>query len=223
VARTILLSTAIAWAVALSTAWVVAQFVPGWANRYLAITVGAALLVCAGALVSGPRWLIAGLVLAVGPSFHEVRPKSNVAAIAAAVPRLGPGDLVVSTQPEQVPALSYYLPPGVRYATPLGPVADPGVMDWRDALPELEAARPAPDLAPLVARLAPGRLLVLVVPVFDGRWASPWLRAVRERTGDWEAALAADRRLRRVSTVPAGGRTERTRVSASIFRRTVVR
>ena len=33
------------------------------------------------------------------------------------------------------------LPAGMRYATPLGRGVDPGVMDWRDALSRLSAAR----------------------------------------------------------------------------------
>ena len=36
------------------------------------------------------------------------------------MPELRPGDLVVCAQPEQVPVLSRYLPPGLRYLTPLG-------------------------------------------------------------------------------------------------------
>ena len=44
--------------------------------------------------------------------------KSNVRAIAEEIaPSLRPGDLVVSTQPEQIPVLSYYLPAAWRYAT----------------------------------------------------------------------------------------------------------
>ena len=38
--------------------------------------------------------------------------KSNVRAVAEAIgPSLAPGDLVISTQPESVPVLHYYLPP----------------------------------------------------------------------------------------------------------------
>ena len=69
--------------------------------------------------------------------------KSNVAGISSvAATSLEPGDLVVSTQPEQVPVLVHYLPDGLRFATPLGPVADPAVMDWRDALSRLRTTQP---------------------------------------------------------------------------------
>ena len=37
-------------------------------------------------------------------------------------PSLAPGDVVLSTQPEQVPVLHHYLPPGLRYATLTGSV-----------------------------------------------------------------------------------------------------
>ena len=49
--------------------------------------------------------------------------KSNVRAIAHAIgPSLAPGDLVISTQPETIPVLHYYLPDGLRYATLTGEV-----------------------------------------------------------------------------------------------------
>ena len=64
--------------------------------------------------------------------------KSNVRAISEEIaPSLKPGDLVVSTQPEQIPVLSYYLPDGLRYATLWGPVDDLGVTDWRDGVERL--------------------------------------------------------------------------------------
>ena len=70
--------------------------------------------------------------------------KSNVRDVAEAVaPSLRPGDLVVATQPEQVPVLSYYLPAGLRYATLTGPVRDLGVTDWRDGVARLQRPPPA--------------------------------------------------------------------------------
>jgi hypothetical protein len=51
--------------------------------------------------------------------------KSNARAVAASVAAgVRPGDLVVRTQPEQVPVLHRYLPAGVSCLTPLGPPAD---------------------------------------------------------------------------------------------------
>ena len=70
--------------------------------------------------------------------------KSNVRDVARTIaPSLRPGDLVISTQPEQISALDYYLPDGVRFATLTGEVSDPGVTDWRDGTERLAAASPS--------------------------------------------------------------------------------
>ena len=75
--------------------------------------------------------------------------KSNVRAVAESVaPSLAAGDVVVSTQPEQIPVLDHYLPDGLRYATLWGPVSDLGVTDWRDGVERLEATSREQDLEP---------------------------------------------------------------------------
>ena len=52
-------------------------------------------------------------LIAIALAFTPPASKSNARAVAArATPDLRPGDLVVSTQPEQVPVLYRYLPPG---------------------------------------------------------------------------------------------------------------
>jgi len=69
--------------------------------------------------------------------------KSNVREVAAlARPYVHRGDLVVSTHPEQTPALRFYLGTGFRWATTLGPVRDPQIMDWRDVVDRIRAALP---------------------------------------------------------------------------------
>src|SRR4029453_7618106 len=80
-------------------------------------------------------------VAAAGLLIVPLPAKSNMRAVAVSAGiGLRPGDLVISTQPEQVPVLERYLPPGLVYLTPLGTPADPSVMDWRDALPRLKSA-----------------------------------------------------------------------------------
>jgi hypothetical protein len=106
---------------------------------------------------------------------------------------------VACTLPELVPVVAHYLPRGPGYVTPIGPVADPGVTDWRDAMDRLRAGG---GLEPAVAAVRPGRVLVLVVPVLEHP-SGPWLVAVARRTREWRAALAADRRLRRIGAVGA--------------------
>ena len=95
--------------------------------RYLAVAVPPFLLLVAAGLANargigiarpGDRRVPVGLR-------RVADEKSNVRAVAHAIgPSLAPGDLVVSTQPEQVPVLHYYLPPGLRYATLTGCVTD---------------------------------------------------------------------------------------------------
>ena len=83
--------------------------------------------------------------------------RSNVRTVAAEVtPVIRPGDVVASTQPEQVPVLSRYLPSGVLYVTPLGMVFDERVTDWRNGLDRMRAGKPGRDLLPLLGRLGPG-------------------------------------------------------------------
>jgi mannosyltransferase len=152
--------------------------------------------------------LLAAVVL-VGPPAA----KSNARAVAVSVAQsVRPGDLVVVTQPEQVPVLYRYLPPGVEYLTPLGHPADPSLTDWRDALPRLRRARAERVLLP---ELVPGRRVVLVTPVYR-RPRSPWARAVRRRTREWRAALRAELRPLGATSRPDPARFRST-VRAEIF------
>jgi hypothetical protein len=125
--------------------------------------------------------------------------KENAKQIAAQLaPTMRPGELVVSTHPEQVPVLRYYLGRGLRWATTLGPVADAQVFDWRDAVSRLEAAKPRATLDPLIESVPRGRQFVVVEPVFrDYRaWHAPWTRLVWQRSLQWSALLQQDRRVR---------------------------
>ena len=167
-------------------AWLASQVTPAWSPRYLLVLFGPVLLVVVRRSHAVVAALVAAAVL-VGPAAA----KSNARAVAVSVAQsVRPGDLVVVTQPEQVPVLHRYLPAGVDYLTPLGEPADPALTDWRDALPRLRAASAARVLLPRVDRLAPGRRVVLVVPVAR-RARSPWARAVERRTREWRAALRA--------------------------------
>jgi mannosyltransferase len=124
--------------------------------------------------------------------------KSNVREVAEAIaPSLAPGDIVLSTQPEQVSALAYYLPDGLRFATLTGALRDTGVTDWRDGPERLGATSAARDLQPLLDELRPGQRLVLVSPVvFDvRRWQAPWTKLVRLRSDEWRQYVSNDRRF----------------------------
>jgi hypothetical protein len=78
--------------------------------------------------------------------------------------RLAPGDLVVTALAE-LPIIAYYLPPGLRYATPLGLVSDPRVIDWRDLPTRLQAAVPTSDLAAVLASVPVGGHVLVINPL----------------------------------------------------------
>jgi mannosyltransferase len=198
--RTAVLTTIVLTAATLTFAWGLSQLAPAWANRYLAVVLGPLLLLAAASLASAGRLGIVALalVLVFWIPYRAPDSKSNVREVVAKVEALlAPGDLVISTHPEQVPVLHYYLPRGLRYATTLGPVADPGVMDWRDALRRLRAAQPGETLGPLLARLPTGRRLLLVRPVIEEAksWRAPWTSLVRRRSAEWATLVARDGRF----------------------------
>ena len=188
-------------------AWLASQLSPAWAARYLAAGLAPLLMLAAGGLANAGRLGLAGvaLVAILGIGTTPPSQKSNVRDVAEAIaPALRPGDLVVSTQPEQIPVLNRYLPAGLRYATLTGPVEDTGVTDWRDGVERLEASSPRRHLAPLLDRLPPGRRLVLVQPVIYGlgRWDEPWTELVRMRSEAWAQYLSNDARFAPVEAEP---------------------
>jgi mannosyltransferase len=194
-------------AVTVLLAWIASQASPAWALRYLAVGLAPFLVVAAGGLAHAGRLGVAGLIIVCVMGIGDAAPsaKSNVRTVAENLtPSLRAGDLVVSTQPEQVPVLHYYLPDGLRYATLTGPVPDLGVTDWRDGTERLEAAGAARDLEPLLDALPVGRRLVLVQPDFHDlrAWQAPWTKAVRIKSLEWSQFLSNDLRFRVVTVEP---------------------
>ena len=188
-------------------AWLSSQLAPAWALRYLAVAVAPLLLLAALGISRAGGAGLAGLAIVAALWAFDGPPpeKSNVRDVATTLaPALEPGDLVVSTQPEQIPVLDYYLPDGLRYATLWGPVTDLGVTDWRDGVQRLQATDARHDLAPLIRELEPGRRLVLVEPiVYDvERWSAPWTELVRVRSVEWRDHVHADDRLEITAIVP---------------------
>ncbi|MDQ3742319.1 MAG: glycosyltransferase family 39 protein [Actinomycetota bacterium] len=222
--RTIALLVLLVSAIAL--AWLASQVSPAYSNRYFAAFVGPLLLLAAVGLAHGGRLGLVCLALVTLYWFDAREPqletKSNVRSVAASIQQLvTAGDVVVSTHPEQLPLLAYYLPDGVRYGTSIGPVTDPRVMDWRDALDRLRAAKPGPTARAAVDTLEPGQELVLVVPIIrTAQWGAPWTSLVRKRTVQWERRLDADPRVRREAVVPVFGYDRLPRgVRAIVYRR----
>src|SRR3954453_5553294 len=188
-------------------AWTLSQVSPAWANRYIAVAIPPYLLLATGGLTYARRLGLVGLLLVVIMWAQDSAPveKSNVRAVANAIaPSLAPGDLVISTQPETIPVLHYYLPKGLRYATLTGEQQDLGVWDWRDGVSRLQATNPAKDLAPLINSLKPGTRVVLVQPLTwtINRWRAPWTSLVRLRSKEWAQAISNDTRLQVTSIQP---------------------
>ncbi len=84
-----------------------------------------------------------------------------------------------------------------------GPVPDPQVMDWRDAMTRFRRAQPVPTADAYVRSLRPGQRLLLVQPIIRGAsWRAPWTRLVRRRASQWEVVLNRDARLERTLASP---------------------
>ncbi|HET9104755.1 MAG TPA: glycosyltransferase family 39 protein [Solirubrobacteraceae bacterium] len=182
-------------------AWLYAKASPAWAERYLAVIAGPLIVLFAIGLRRAARFGAVGLALVcllwiTDPIPTALNTKSNVATAAAAVrPALGRGSLVLSTQPEQVPVLHYYLPAVRRFLTPLGAVPDPGIVDWRNALTRFAHSSPQRVLAPALAGLAPGQTVALVLPDVTPRQPQ-WSQLIRRSSRTWRAYLDGDRALR---------------------------
>ncbi len=209
VLRPAVAATALIATVPVGLGWVGAQVSPSWVPRYLAVCAPAVLLLAAVGLArTGARGIVAlGLILAfwVQPLARAsgLRPartlgdKATVQPLARAVAgHLNPGDLVIAMQMEEVPVLAYYLPKGLRFATAMGPVADPGIADWRDALVRMRASTPATALEPELDRSPVGTdVLLICAEPGSGPTSLPWFALMGRHCEEWRSALEADPRF----------------------------
>ncbi|HEU4977344.1 MAG TPA: glycosyltransferase family 39 protein [Solirubrobacteraceae bacterium] len=213
--------------VTLLAAWAWSRYhSPAWATRYfvivlapLAVALGAALgrITVIGAVVALCIW---GFFWHGKPSPRSLDNKSNVAAVARAVgPELPAGTIVFSPQPEQISNLAYYLPRGLRYATPLGWVPDTGVMDWRDAMKRLNAAQYEEALVPIVRAMRPGQRLLLVQPHFSSPDA-PWTRRIHHIAHTWGHALRNSSLLTELESVSPLHGSSRSTIAGILYVRT---
>jgi mannosyltransferase len=195
---------------ALALAFIASQISPAWSNRYFSVFLGPVLLLGAAGLARGGR--LGLVVLAIlfafwfNPRTHALNTKSNAHTTAVLVQdRLERGDMVVAAHPEYGPDMYYYLPKdiGLRWANIMGPVKDPQIFDWRNALNRLKAAKPTPTADRLIDMLAPGEKILLIQPIIrTARWGAPWTKEVRKRAAQWERVLDRDKRLSRTLAAP---------------------
>jgi len=198
----------------LAVAWLFSQFSPAWTTRYLGVALGPILLISALGLARAGNLGLVALVIILGvwaiPKTYDLRNKSNASDLRrAAAPLLHPGDLVVSMQPEQTPLLEYHLSnlggvDGLKFATPMGAVHNPEVMDWTDSQDRLKKATVRTNLEPLLAKLPRSGRVLLVEPVTErvDDWDAPWTQLVRRRSAQWAYAVATDPRFKQIGVVP---------------------
>jgi len=196
---------------------------PAWAVRYLMVVAAPLVLIVAACLARAGVLGVAAVALALALSWHGhpshtmLMDKSNVAQIAGALgPQLPDGSLVVTTQPEQVPALRYYLGARLRYVTPLGVVSDPQVMDWRDALARLKRASFAAVMPRLLRGLRADARVLFVGPRYASG-STAWSQQIILDTHRWRRALR--RRMRVVARAQPTGRSGMSTLAGLVLAR----
>jgi hypothetical protein len=197
-------------------AWLTSQVSPAWATRYLAVALAPLLLLAAVGLNRAGKLGIAGLVILTLMWAFDSAPnsKSNAHYVAYTLgEQLNGGDVLISTQPEQIPVLSLYvdrwrerlgLPGEITYATPFGVQEDTGVTDWRDGPEHFDRTGVNTELLPLLDEVPVGGQVMLVVPIISrpNRWEAPWTSRVRDRSIEYEGIMRGDPRFELTAIVP---------------------
>jgi hypothetical protein len=204
--RRIVVALAVITAATILPAFVSSQLSPAWTTRYFAVTFGPMVFLAGHGLVRARGLGLATIVALVflWAGYSVKNDKENAKGITAGVePYLKQGELIISTHPEQTPVLRYYLGPGYRWATTLGPTVDPHIFDWRDAVDRLRATKAQPTLDKLLATVPPGGEFVVIEPVFrDYRaWRATWTKLVWTKATAWSWLLQHDPRVRVVAHV----------------------
>ncbi|MHB8658940.1 MAG: glycosyltransferase family 39 protein [Solirubrobacteraceae bacterium] len=220
--RTAAISALVLGVGTLLIAWAYSKASPAWAPRYLAVIVGP--LIVAFGLGLGRAGRTGLVALALVACFWVLDPvptginyKSNLGtAVAKVRHHVGAGALVLSTQPEDVPTIAYYLPGQARYGSPLGPSPDARVVDWRNALARLRRSSVTGTLMPMLDALRPGQRVVLVVPL--ALPSSPlWMKLINRDSARWTRALQSDPTLRKVASSATGQYSTGLPVRVTVF------
>ena len=193
-------------AVSVVVAFVSSQISPAWTSRYFAVLFGPVVLVAGHAIRRGRGLGLATLAALVFlfAGYSVKNDKENARGIITGTkPYLKQGELIISTHPEQVPVLRYYAGPGYRWATTLGPMPDPLIFDWRDAVTRLRDTKERATIDSLLSTVPPGGEFVVITPVFrDYRaWRAKWTKLVWRKANDWMWIFEHDPRLEVVAHV----------------------
>ena len=193
----------------LALAWLASQVTPAWVSRYFAPILGPLLLVAALGMaragVAGPLATILAVLFLVNPASYVPKYKSDLRDVGGEMaPLLHPGDLVISGQPDQIAVTWYYLPGGLRWASTIGPVADPRYMNWVNALQRLQNANPQATFTRLINSVPVGHQILFVRPLTEGadNWKAPWTSLVRRRSAQWGELFATDKQLQPIAWAP---------------------
>jgi hypothetical protein len=200
-----------------ASAYMASKVSPAWASRYFSLFLGPLVLIVAlGLARTGGLGLAAIAALAILWGVPKAVPqawsKGNAEQIAQNVrSAMRPGDVVLSTHPEQTPVLRYYLGPRYQYWTPLGRMTDPTVFNWRDVTPRLRRATVRRNLDPLLDRIPLGGHLLLLRPVLGGdnaedKWSAPWTKLVKAKSERWVTAVVTDGRFDGFDVTSPGSR-----------------
>jgi hypothetical protein len=217
----------ILFAGAVLIAFVASQLSPAWAARYLSVALGPLILFAAAVLCNAERlgmWALAiFLVICALPQPVKLTEPSDEKVVAQDVSAfIQPGDLVITTHPERVPIMRYYLGPKYRYADIFGMSKDPQVMNWVDAMDRMKTVRLQTNLEPLLASVPLHRHVMLVRPIVDKKansWDAPWTHRVGIFSIHWARALNRDHRFRPVKAAPVGYSTMRNGIRAVVYER----
>jgi hypothetical protein len=186
----------------LAVAWVGSQITPAWVLRYFAPVVAPLLLLIAiGMSRSGVIGAVAVIFIVLfmaRPSAFEPAYKTDMQDISGEIaPMLHPNDLVIVGQPEAT-ALAYYdLPGGLKWASTMGPVADPSFMNWVNALKRYRAEDVWKVVPKLLDSLKPGQQVLYIRTLTEGalNWKAPWTSEIRRRSAQYGQIIADDKQL----------------------------
>jgi mannosyltransferase len=191
-------------------AWLGSIVSPAWADRYLAVALGPVILFAAVALTNAERlglvaFAIIFVLSAIPQPIKMVKPGDEAVVAQYLKPWLRPGDEVIVTHPERTPIMRHYLGPQFHYADLFGPVKDPQIFDWRDALDRMKAVSATADLQPMLDAVPVHGRILMVRPIVDVKarsWKAPWTFRVKSQARHWAHVINDDPRFRPLMAWP---------------------